>query len=240
MHSPRTVVFLDNSISQIFRTIEDLKRSGINTFVFTNETDLLVFLDSETPDAIFMNLHLQPNDAVVLLNDLVQLKMQSRPYIIIYSKKQDDFALELILNSGAHAFISFFDRPAIMTLFVRNLLRRRRRPEAARDFFLDVEARLIFCRGVPFQLPRKEFRLVELLYNEPDKYFSREQIAEMIWFNKAVAEKRTIDVHIYNIRNLLGRNVIILKKGEGYRINNPASSSLSGSSGNKRHWPSAG
>jgi DNA-binding response OmpR family regulator len=148
-------------------------------------------------------------------------KLDSKPFIIIYSDKQDDFAQEFAFNSGADSFINFHEKPGVMILFLKNLLKRRIKliNTSKKDIVLDDEQLLIFNKGIPIQLPRKEFKVFELLYNTPDKFFSKTEIAGLIWLDESVANKRTIDVHIYNIRQFFGKRIIQSQKGKGYRIN---------------------
>lgn len=216
-----TVVFVDNAINRIFRTIETLRNSFPNIHIFNQEKDLLEFLEHSPADVIFLNLDLKPNDAVILSREIRQRKPETDPFIVIYSDKQDDFVQELAYNSGVDSFISFHAKPSVMELFLKNLLRRRTRPNnaARKELVIDNERYLIFKNGEAVQLPRKEFRLFELLYNNSDKFFSKTEIAGHIWNDESIANKRTIDVHIYNIRQFFGKRVIQSQKGKGYRIN---------------------
>lgn len=216
-----SIVFVDNSINRIFKTIDVLKHSFKNIVIFNQEKDLFEYLDENTADVIFMNLDLQPNDAVALTKEIRQRNMESNPFIIIYTDKQDDFVQELAFNSGADSFISFHNKAAVMELFLKNLLRRRIKifKNSKKEVIIDHDKYLIFKNGEAFQLPRKEFRLFELLYNSSEKFFTKSEIAGYIWQDEAVANKRTIDVHIYNIRQFFGKRIIQSQKGKGYRIN---------------------
>jgi len=216
-----SIVFVDNSINRIFKTIDVLKHSFRNIVIFNQEKDLFEFLEENTADVIFMNLDLQPNDAVALTKEIRQRNMESNPFIIIYTDKQDDFVQELAFNSGADSFISFHNKAAVMELFLKNLLRRRIKifKNSKKEVIIDHDKYLIFKNGEAFQLPRKEFRLFELLYNSSEKFFTKSEIAGYIWQDEAVANKRTIDVHIYNIRQFFGKRIIQSQKGKGYRIN---------------------
>ena len=219
--SSSSIVFVDNSINRIFKTIDVLKHSFRNIVIFNQEKDLFEFLEDNTADVIFMNLDLQPNDAVALTKEIRQRNMESNPFIIIYTDKQDDFVQELAFNSGADSFISFHNKAAVMELFLKNLLRRRIKifKNSKKEVIIDHDKYLIFKNGEAFQLPRKEFRLFELLYNSSEKFFTKSEIAGYIWQDEAVANKRTIDVHIYNIRQFFGKRIIQSQKGKGYRIN---------------------
>ncbi len=217
-----SIVFVDNSVNRLFKTIELLKTTFQNTLIFNQEKDFFEYLEGNQPDVILLNLDLQPNDAVILLKEIKTKKIASNPFIIIYSDKQDDFVQELAYNSGVDSFIGFHNKPAIISLFLKNLLRRQKLKETippTKDIFIDNDQYLVFKNGESFQLPRKEFKLFELLYNNPERFFNKVEIATEIWHDKAIATKRTIDVHIYNIRQFFGKRIIQSQKGKGYRIN---------------------
>lgn len=215
------IIFVDNSINGIFKTVEGLKRSFESISIFNQEKDFLEFLDNNRADVIFLNLDLQPNDAVILCKEIRQRNLEANPFIVIYTDKQDDFVQELAFNSGVDSFINFHNKVSVMELFLKNLLRRRVRikNDLKREVVIDNDRHLIFKNGVAFQLPRKEFKLFELLYNSSEKFFSKTEIASSIWNDETIASKRTIDVHVYNIRQFFGKRIIQSQKGKGYRIN---------------------
>lgn len=216
-----SIVFVDNTINRIFKTVESLKGTYQNLHIFNQEPDFLEYIETHSPDLIFLNLDLQPNDAVVLSKEIRQRQMETDPFIVIYSDKQDDFVQELAFNSGVDSFINFHTKAPVMELFIKNLLKRRIVPAPInkKEVMIDTDRHLVFKNGNAFQLPRKEFKLFELLYNNAEKFFSKNEIASMIWNDEAIANKRTIDVHIYNIRQFFGKRIIQSQKGKGYRIN---------------------
>jgi DNA-binding response OmpR family regulator len=215
-----TIAFFDNSINRIFKTIELVKQNYNYVFVFNEENDFFDFIEKEESDVVFLNLDLSPNDAVIITKEIKGRKLNNNPFIVIYSEKQDDFAQEIALNSGADGFINFHLKPAVVLLFLKNLVKRRQSKliQKNNDIIIDNEKHLIFNKGLPVQLPRKEFKVFELLYNHPDKFFSKTDIAQQVWQDESIAGKRTIDVHIYNIRCFFGKRIIQSQKGRGYRM----------------------
>lgn len=220
-NSEPRIVFADNLINRVFKTVEDLKQSYSHVQVYSTELELMTALEHSVPDVIFLNLDLQPNDAVALVREIRKNYLLSPPFLIIYSDKQDDFVQELAFNSGVDAFIDFIDKLSVLRLFLKNLLRRRKPilKTTSQKIILDADKYLIYNYGTALQLPRKEFRLFELLYNNSDHFFTKLEIAEAIWHDPSISTKRTIDVHVYNIRQLFGKRIIQSQKGKGYRIN---------------------
>ena len=89
--SIHSIVFVDNSINQIFKTINHLKTKYENTDVFVQEKLFLEFFEKNSPDIIFINLDLKPNDALIILKDIKQINKEPNPYVVIYTENNDDF-----------------------------------------------------------------------------------------------------------------------------------------------------
>lgn len=215
------IAFLDQTPHKIEKSLELLRPIYKNLKLFTQESELMNYLNHQIPQVIFLNLDLQPNDGIVILKEIRSRPFDEQPYVVLFSEKQDDFLQELAFASGADAFIGFQLRPMTLKLFLQNLLWRRNKQypgTITEDLHIDTERYLIYHNGQAIQLPRKEFQLMELLYTNSGKYFSKPEIADLLWKDNTIANKRIIDVHIYNIRQLFGKNIIHSQKGKGYRL----------------------
>lgn len=216
-----SIVFVDNNINKLVKTLDVLKITYPLLTAFNNETEAIEFLSASQADAVFLNLDLSPNDGVTFTKELKQTALASDPFIIIYSDKQDDFVQELAFNSGVDGFINFHYKPAVMLLFLKNLLKRKqvKGPVSNEDIVIDEDRYMIIKNGDFIHLPRKEFKVFQLLFYAPEKFFTKNEIASLIWKDETVSKKRIINVHIYNIRQLFGKRIIQSQKGKGYRIN---------------------
>lgn len=83
---------------------------------------------------------------------------------------------------------------------------------------LDRRARRCAIGGVPVELTRREFDLLETLLASPGRAFTRDQLLDEVWGSRFVSEK-TIDVHIVGLRRKLGGALrISTLRGVGYRL----------------------
>lgn len=76
------------------------------------------------------------------------------------------------------------------------------------------------CRvdGNVVKLPRKEFEILALLLDNPDRIFTREELMKRIWPDNVVVVDRSVDVHITRIRSKIapyGKH-IVSRSGYGY------------------------
>jgi len=216
-----SIVILDHVVSNSEKLTRALIPLSKSVEVLNQENLLYDKIATGGVDAVLMNLDFKPNDAVTVLGELKVRYPEFKGFIVIYAEVQDEYVQELVYNSGADAFISFINKPLLLQLFLKNLLRRKEFVVKASDNLLDVDndQYLIAYKGQSFQLPRKEFLIVDLLYRHKGRYFSKVEIAEQIWGDRLIAAKRRIDVHIYNIRQVLGDEVISCRRGKGYMIN---------------------
>lgn len=70
-------------------------------------------------------------------------------------------------------------------------------------------------------LTKKEFEIILLLSQNPERIFSREDIIENLWKDTPFITVRTVDVHITRLRKKLGdcSYMISNRSGYGYRFN---------------------
>ena len=83
---------------------------------------------------------------------------------------------------------------------------------------LDLGKRECRIDGTDVSFTKKEFDILKMLLNTPDKIFSREEILDEVWDDDVYVVDRTIDVNINRLRKKMGvyGNNIITKQGYGY------------------------
>lgn len=66
------------------------------------------------------------------------------------------------------------------------------------------------------------FRLLYFLMAHPGRVYTRAQLLESVWVDQGFVEERTVDVHVYRLRNQLARygygHLIEAVRGSGYRF----------------------
>ena len=77
--------------------------------------------------------------------------------------------------------------------------------------------------GRTLDLTPKEFALLYLLVRHPGRVFSRAYLLDQIWGYEAAAYDRTVDTHVYRLRQKLGTKSqaarrIVAVRGIGYKF----------------------
>lgn len=195
------------------------------TFAKSDE-DLYQSLKKGNIHLVIIELDYTFKDGITITSDIRNLKDIEQPYIILFSNKQDDYIQITAFNSGADDFIISPIKPILLEARISNLRKRlsnQTQNELVKhkhpNFFVDLERYLIITKSGKNSLPRKEFEMVNLMYQNIYKIFTRLDFANLIWNSPEVANSRTIDIHIRNIRRTLGNDIIKTSKGIGYSIN---------------------
>ena len=148
--------------------------------------------------------------------ELVPLFSKKVPVIVLSAKSGLDSKVD-VLSAGAEDYICKpFDLPELLVR-IQVQLRRRSRDKTGeasdtgekdmvwqyKKWILDPSTQELSADGAPIELTRHEFLIVELLIRNPRRVFTKEMIYEYAWGEDYLAEDKTINVHISNIRSKL-------------------------------------
>jgi len=174
---------------------------------------------------VIIDLDIKETDAILACNEVKNRKdITNHPFVIIVSDKAEEFTQVTALDLGADDYIIKPLKPQLFlkrieAILSRKLVHNNKSHNLQGSFFIDLERHQIIIDNESFELPKKEFQLLNLFFSVPNKIFSREEIAITLWNEEKIARQRTIDVHIRNIRKILGRDLIKTIKGFGYGLN---------------------
>lgn len=88
------------------------------------------------------------------------------------------------------------------------------------DLALSISQQRLLVADSWIDLTSKEFRLLRLFLNGPERIYSRNEILQSIWGTDTHVVDRTIDTHISNLRKKIQSSQIAIESvaGEGYRL----------------------
>lgn len=146
------------------------------------------------------------------------------PVIFLTARDEEKDEIEG-LELGADGYIS---KPASLNLVKAHIetLLRRQNPRTANWFqylntYLDTDAKELYVDDRKIELTSTEYLLIQLLYQNPKRVFSRQEILEHITEDDHFVFDRTVDVHVKNLRLKMGDAGRVIKtfRGIGYGFN---------------------
>ncbi|MBD0328864.1 MAG: response regulator transcription factor [Thermoleophilia bacterium] len=157
------------------------------------------------------------------------LRGESDVPILMLTARDAEVDTVVGLEVGADDYVTKPFSMAELTSRVRALLRRRELDRAAAGagvvreaggIRVDLVRHEVTVDGAPVTLTPSEYRLLTLLMNEPQRVFTRRQIMQHLWDSAWVADERTCDAHVSNLRRKLGSAAdrIATVRGVGYKL----------------------
>lgn len=86
------------------------------------------------------------------------------------------------------------------------------------DLQVNVEQARVTWSGEIVELTKKEWLLLRVLLESPQRVFTREQLATALYGWGEEADSNTIDVHVHHIRRKTAAQIIKTMRGLGYRL----------------------
>jgi two-component system, OmpR family, response regulator RegX3 len=95
---------------------------------------------------------------------------------------------------------------------------------AVGEVILDEQAHAVRVRGVPVEMPIKEFELLRVLLAHAGRAISRERVIELVWGTDFAVGRRNLHTHVKRLRQRIERDptdprYIVTIRGFGYRFN---------------------
>lgn len=164
-----------------------------------------------------------------------QIREFSNVPVVMLTAKGDDMDKILGLEYGADDYITKPFNILEVKARIKAIMRRSskaRREDLDDESILvfgnmrvDTDGRRVFIDGREVNLTAKEFDLLELLMNHPNKVYGREKLLNDVWGYEYPGDVRTVDVHIRRLRekiepNPSEPNFIHTKWGVGYYFQN--------------------
>ena len=151
--------------------------------------------------------------------------------IIMLTAKGEDMDKILGLEYGADDYITKPFNILEVKARIKAIMRRSSKKETKAeedsnlrifgDMKIDLDSRRVFIDDKEVNLTVKEFDLLELLMNNPNKVYSREKLLNDVWGYEYLGDVRTVDVHVRRLREKIEKvpsepNYIHTKWGVGY------------------------
>lgn len=204
-----------------------LEQDGMEVDCAYDGEEALKMAKENVYDMILLDIMLPKLDGFEVCQ---QIREFSDMPIVMLTAKGDDMDKILGLEYGADDYITkpfnILEVKARIKAIMRRTSAGMQKKEAPKvvetgDLKIDCESRRLFILGREVNLTAKEFDLLELLVNNPNKVYARENLLNLVWGYEYPGDVRTVDVHVRRLREKIESNpsepkYVHTKWGVGY------------------------
>ena len=227
-----TILIVDDEPAQLELLRYNLEKAGFTTVHADNGRAALDLVEETDPDLVVLDWMMPEASGIDVCRELRARAATRLLPIIVLSARGEEGDRTLGLDSGADDYICKPFSPRELVARVKALLRRAR-PSLLQDVMefdglvLNPDTMRVERDGELVHLGPKEFRLLSVLMERPERVFSREQLLDKVWGHGIYVEDRTVDVHMSRLRRALNkggkggaarRDIIRTVRGTGYSL----------------------
>lgn len=187
---------------------ELLRKNGYETKQAFSGTEGLLYFSLESFDLVLMDLMLPGMNGETLLANIRE--KSEIPVIIISAKTEVDGRIYLLENGASDYITKPFDVREVMARVRLQINKAQSGTEVVRqeivsagELYIDPEAHSVKIRDQEISVTRQEFNILYLLFKNPGKVFTKQELFELAWDEYYFGADKTLNVHISNIRNKL-------------------------------------
>jgi DNA-binding response OmpR family regulator len=220
----------DLSIAELER--DYLELSGFDVKICTNGVSGLNEIKGNKYDLVILDIMLPKMDGFDILRIIQENK--DIPVLLVSAKKEEIDKIKG-LTLGADDYITKPFSPGELVARVKTHIQNYERLKnrfskkeestsiTIRGLEINKVSRQVFIYGKEISLAQKEFELLLLLAQNPNRVFGREELFERVWGLEAMGDNATVTVHIGRIREKLETNpsepqYIETVWGAGYKL----------------------
>jgi DNA-binding response OmpR family regulator len=206
--------------------IYNLKLAGYETLLARDGQEGLAQAQLKTPDLVVLDLMLPVVDGLEVCRRLRANPATRGTSILMLTAKSEEIDQVVGFSVGADDYVTKPFSVKVLLERVRALLRRKHSSSEESDVYtgqgitVDRQRHQATAGGVPLELTRSEFKLLEALIRQQGRAFNRTELIDSALGDDALVMDRTIDVHIRALRKKLGPHAAVIEtvRGVGYRF----------------------
>ncbi|MGL5069316.1 MAG: response regulator transcription factor [Sarcina sp.] len=189
-----------------------LKKEGFNVFIANDGDEALKLFYENKIDIAILDWMMPFTDGVEVCKEI---KKNSNTKVIMLTAKDTVDDELLALRCGADDYIKKPFDPRILIARAKKMISVNNILKFA-EFKIDLQSKKFFKGDEEIELARREFDLLMCFYNNKGNILTRDKLLDLVWGLDYYGDYRTVDTHIYRLREKIGKSFIKTRRGMGY------------------------
>lgn len=206
-----------------------LTKEFYTVMVADNGQLALELIETKNPDLVILDIVLPDTDGFSICP---QIRGLTSCPILFLSCKDDEVDKILGLSLGGDDYITKPFSPRELVARIKSHLRRNQIISSNSSYsnliefdnlVIDLDGYQVKIDEQSIPLPAKEFKILSILAQSPNRIFSSDQLYDLVWNENSIGDTRTVLVHISNLRKKIERDpsnpkYIVTVRGVGYKF----------------------
>ncbi|MBH0118864.1 response regulator transcription factor [Rhodococcus sp. CX] len=206
MSAHATVLVVDDDEDVLASLRRGLRLSGFAVLTATDGRDALAVVEQQRPDAMVLDMNMPVLDGTGVVTALREAG-DDIPICVLSARSAVDDRIAG-LEAGADDYLTKPFVLAELVARIKAMLRRGRggAPSATvrvGDLELDPAGRRVHLAGVPVELTKREFELLEVLARNAGIVLTRERLLSLVWGYDFDSDTNVVDVFVGYLRRKL-------------------------------------
>lgn len=229
---PAKILIVDDEPAQQQLLKYNIEKAGYDTLLADNGKDAIAIIEEVVPDLVVLDWMIPEASGIDVCHQLRSRSETRLLPVLMVSARGEEGDRALGLDSGADDYLTKPFSPRELVSRIKALLRRSR-PTLLQNKLefqgleLNPETMRVTRDGDNIHLGAREFKLLSLLIERPERVFSRDQLLDLVWGHGVYVEERTVDVHMSRLRRALNKrsdggpdrpDMIRTVRGAGYSL----------------------
>ena len=221
------ILFVEDDPEIAYRTKQSIADAHHTVDIVSRKDEVMYLLSTAHYDCLLLDLILKDENGLAICKEVRDRSLDIP--ILIYSILDDPYSKVLVLEAGADDMVSKSASYQELVARIHALSRRQIKPIAQtsstyQNLFLDQKNKTVYLHDQLLELSPKEFQLLELLIQSPEKTCSRNEIIEHVWDMYVDPFTNKVDVYMNFLRKKLKAYCLADEKylqtvrGFGYRL----------------------
>ena len=191
-----------------------------------NSAEEALAMDLSKYDLFLLDVMMGEISGYRLASMLREQKETEKTPIIFLTAKDTENDMVAGFNAGADDYISKPFSLREVLIRIKAVLKRTNEGGKVKStaklvyntLVIDLEQKKVTIDGEDISLTKREFEILQLLLEQKDRVFSRQEILDKVWVNEEDISDRTVDVNITRIRKKIGHydKNLVTRLGYGY------------------------
>lgn len=216
----------EDGIRELIRLF--LVKKGYRAIEAEDGYQAMDLLAKETPDLVLLDIEMPGMNGLEVCE---QIRMQTKlPILFVSYRKELTYKIQGLEVGGDDYITKPFDFNELEAR-IRAILRRNGWTNGEEklsvlefnNMHIHIDARELYVDGKPVKLYHKEFQLLLLLAQNPNRVWTAEQLYDRVWGYYSDGDVQTVKVHISNLRRKVEKDpanplYIHTVRGFGYKF----------------------